>query len=253
MNVPRLIDLPSAIAHSGLTEEALFDWGISESLRFVVVVPELGACLVPTQALSHFMAGADLIDADRLPEFYSGRESGPLNIRRERLRIVAGDWEKAGLLFNAGAVHSPDIGQRAGPLIRVPPPTSTSVESGSSTMPVEAPAPANKPLSPNYSMLATREKLIVAFGAFTGMDAAWFTNLTDTPKLLAARKVAGQGGRGRTTEPWFCPLEVMQWLIDPRRRRKGGRLLSESKGWELLETHFPRVYAANSVGDPRED
>lgn len=105
--------------------------------------------------------------------------------------------------------------------------------------------------APDFSMLATREQLIKAFGRFTGMDASWFKNLRDTPALLAARKVTGQGGRGHITEPWFCPFEVMQWLVD-RKRRKGS-LLGAEKAWGLLEKNFLKVHTAHSVGDPRTD
>lgn len=113
-----------------------------------------------------------------------------------------------------------------------------------------APPPASESAAPDYSMLATRDKLIAAFGSFTDMKSGWFDNLKDTPALLNARRVRGRGGRGHIEEPWFCPFEVMRWLIDPKRRK--GRPLSESKGWELLESHFHKVYAANSVADPRE-
>ncbi|MFC7434326.1 hypothetical protein ACFQNJ_07360 [Hydrogenophaga bisanensis] len=101
----------------------------------------------------------------------------------------------------------------------------------------------------NRSMLASRDQLIAAFGSFTGMDSTWFNNLTDTPALQASRKVAGQGMRGRTAEPLFCPFEVMQWLANPKRRK--GRKLSPDKAWELLERHFPKVYNLKSVADPR--
>ncbi|MBU4424437.1 MAG: hypothetical protein KKG12_11875 [Gammaproteobacteria bacterium] len=101
----------------------------------------------------------------------------------------------------------------------------------------------------DLSILATREQLIEAFGRFTGMDASWFKNTTDTPALLAARKVTGQGGRGHIAEPWFCPFEVMQWLADSKRRK--GRKLSTEKAWELLEKNFPKVHSAHSVADPR--
>lgn len=102
---------------------------------------------------------------------------------------------------------------------------------------------------PDYGVLASREQLIAAFGNFTGMNMEWFKNLKDTPALLAARKVQGQGGRSHIAQPFFCPFEVMQWLVDARRRK--GRPLSAEKGWTLLERNFPRVYAAHSVGDPR--
>lgn len=111
-------------------------------------------------------------------------------------------------------------------------------------------APKNAPT--DFTILATRQQLIDAFGAFSGMNADWFRNLKDSPALLAARKVKGQGGRSHIAEPYFCPLEVMQSLINPVRRRREGRRMSESKGWELLEQYFPKVYATNSVGDPRE-
>jgi hypothetical protein len=103
----------------------------------------------------------------------------------------------------------------------------------------------------DFAVLASREQLITAFGSFTGMDAGWFANVKDTPALLAARKVTGQGGRGHIAGPLFSPFEVLQWLINPVRRK--GRKLSEHKGWELFESHFPRAYAAYSVGDPRPD
>ena len=109
---------------------------------------------------------------------------------------------------------------------------------------------ANNAPAHDYSMLASRDQLIGAFGSFTGMDAAWFNNLTDTPALLAARKVAGQGGRGHIAEPLFCPFEVVQWLASAKRKK--GRSLGAEKAWGLLEKYFPRVYNARSVGDPRD-
>lgn len=103
----------------------------------------------------------------------------------------------------------------------------------------------------DISMLASRQELIDAFGAFTGMDASWFANLKDVPALLAARKVSGQGGRGHIEEPLFCPFEVVQWLSSSRRRK--GRAVSENKAWEIFEKHFPKVYNHHSVADPRTD
>lgn len=101
----------------------------------------------------------------------------------------------------------------------------------------------------DFKLLATREQLIEAYGSFTGMDASWFSNLTDTPALLAARKVVGQGGRGRIAVPLFCPFEVMGWLANSRRRK--GRTLRAEKAWELFEKNFPTVYNIHSVADPR--
>jgi hypothetical protein len=114
--------------------------------------------------------------------------------------------------------------------------------------------PSAAPVVPeiDYSLLAPREQLIEAFGKFTGMDMSWFEKLEPTHALYAARKVAGQGGRGHIIEPMFCPYEVMLWLIDPKRRRKG-RKLSEGAGWRMLKGHFPKVHAAHSDYDPNGD
>jgi hypothetical protein len=111
------------------------------------------------------------------------------------------------------------------------------------TPPVEA--------GPDYSILATRQELIDAYRAFTGMDLGWFNNVTDSPKLKKARKVLGEGRKSRSIEPLFCPYLVMDWLIDKKRRK--GRSISSDKAWEILEKHFPRVYNIYSAGDTRTD
>ena len=102
----------------------------------------------------------------------------------------------------------------------------------------------------DFALLATRAQLIAAFGAFTGMDDSWFTNLKDTPKLKDARKVAGSGGKD-STEPLFCPFEVMRWLTDSKQKK--GKRLSPDRGWHLLQGHFPKVYNQYSIGDTRTD
>lgn len=102
----------------------------------------------------------------------------------------------------------------------------------------------------DFTMLATRNELIDAFGRHTGMNMTWFDNLTDTPKLNDARKVTGQGGH-HSVEPLFCPYEVMQWLADPKRK-KGKPLLVET-AWRLLKGNFERVYNQYSIGDPNAD
>ena len=112
-----------------------------------------------------------------------------------------------------------------------------------------------KTSAPDFSVLATRQQLIEAFGSLTGMDASWFANLNDSPNLKAARRVVGQGGRGHIAQPYFCPSQVLQWLLDPKRK-KGRRLLTtEAKGraWRQLEAHFPTVYRQFSIGDIRTD
>ena len=99
----------------------------------------------------------------------------------------------------------------------------------------------------DLAMVATRTELIDAFGNFTGMDKSWFDNLTDSPKLMAARKFTGQGGR-HSAEPLFCPYEVTQWLADPKRKK--GRRLNDTTAWRLLKSNFPKVYNQYSIGDP---
>lgn len=101
-----------------------------------------------------------------------------------------------------------------------------------------------------FDMVATRQQLIDAYGSFTGMSIAWFDNLNTSPRLKAARKYTGQGGR-HSAEPLFCPYEVMQWLADPKRKK--GRKLGNEKAWQLLKAHFPKAYAPNSIGDPNAD
>jgi len=88
MVVPQMCDLPSLIEESGMTEDQIFDWGISGDFVFMVVVPLLGACKVPPEALSHFMAGVDEYTAEGMPEHYSGQLSGKWTIKRDRLRVL---------------------------------------------------------------------------------------------------------------------------------------------------------------------
>ena len=103
----------------------------------------------------------------------------------------------------------------------------------------------------DYSKLVTREALIAAFGSFTGMNLKWFDNVKDTPRLLDARKSDGQGGRGHIIAPLFCPFLVMQWQIDPQKKK--GRTMSSSTGWRMLKAHFPSVYADHMSADPSAD
>lgn len=86
--------MAEVMARSGYTEEDVFDWGITGEIVFLVVVPEVGACRVPAEALSHFMAGAGEYAADAMPEHWSNSLSGPWTIKRDRLRILADSWEK---------------------------------------------------------------------------------------------------------------------------------------------------------------
>lgn len=104
---------------------------------------------------------------------------------------------------------------------------------------------------PDYTILATRQDLIDAYGAFTGMDMGWFENVKDSPKLQKARKVLGKGIKGRSIEPLFCPYEVMVWLIG--KKRKKSRPISSDKAWEILYKRFPKVYNIYSSCDTRTD
>lgn len=104
----------------------------------------------------------------------------------------------------------------------------------------------------DYSLLATRDQLVAAFGPHTGMDASWFKKLDVGTQLMKARKVRGQGGRGHTTEPFFCPYLVMLFLIDPKRK-KGNRKIKDTTGWHLLKRHFPKVHAIHAEFDPNAD
>lgn len=107
---------------------------------------------------------------------------------------------------------------------------------------------------PDLSMLATPEQLIQAFGRFTGMDNSWFKNLKDYPELEKARKLKGQGGRGHIEPPFFCPYEVMQWLMTkPRKNSRRCAFLTEDKPWQLLKSYFPRVYDMNQGYSPLND
>lgn len=111
----------------------------------------------------------------------------------------------------------------------------------------ETPSPEPVVAEIDYSMLATPEKLIEAFGQFTGMDRFWFNKLADKPELLAARAVEGKRGRGGYA-PLFYPFTVMSWLID--QKRKTGKPISEATAWRMLKAHFPKVHAAHSDYDP---
>ena len=109
MHTPSMIDLSAAVAEGGLNEAQILDMGMSSErgtpgecvpgvLRFLVVVPEVGACIVPPAALSHFMAGETEYQAEALPEYYSGKLSGQWTIRHDRLRILLEDWNSFGEL-----------------------------------------------------------------------------------------------------------------------------------------------------------
>jgi hypothetical protein len=110
------------------------------------------------------------------------------------------------------------------------------------------PAPAEP--ATQWHLLATTTKLIDAFGAMTGMNKTWFSNVKYRPQLLAARHIAGQGGRnGR--EPFFYVFSVMRYLIDPKRR--GGKTMQVATGWRILKNKFPKVYDEYQDQNPDAD
>jgi len=92
MFAPSMLNMADVMADSGYTEEAIFDCGISGQIVFLVVVPVIGACRVPVEALSHFMAGDDDYIAEGMPEHWSGALSDKWTIKRDRLRILGSSW-----------------------------------------------------------------------------------------------------------------------------------------------------------------
>lgn len=104
----------------------------------------------------------------------------------------------------------------------------------------------------DFDMLAGPNRLIAAFNAFTGMNASWFDNLRDRPGLLAARRVAGTGGRN-SIRPMFCPYQVMQWLITKPRKGDSRKAMTPETGWRMLKGNFPKVYSEYEIGDPNRD
>lgn len=106
----------------------------------------------------------------------------------------------------------------------------------------------------DYAMLARPDQLIEAFGRFTGMNIAWFEKWSDYSALRDAIKVKGTSGRGRTTEPLFCPFLVMQGLMKtPRKGNTRKAFLTDEKPWELLKRYFPKVYSTHKGLGPFDD
>ena len=92
VQLPTMISVADAVEDSELAEDDLFENGANGSLDFVVIVPELGACHVSREAMSHFLAGAESYPANGMAEYFSKTLSGPWSIRRDRLRIVQRSW-----------------------------------------------------------------------------------------------------------------------------------------------------------------
>ena len=100
----------------------------------------------------------------------------------------------------------------------------------------------------DYSLLATPEQLVDAFGKW-GMQVAWFDDLNSRKWLLNARRVKGQGQKGQTFPPMYCPFAVMNGLIEKVRKKNR---LSPDAAWRTLEHKFPKVHVAFEQHDPRD-
>lgn len=101
-----------------------------------------------------------------------------------------------------------------------------------------------------YEVLASRTELIEVFGLY-GVELKIFKALKDRPGLKAACRVKGKGQKGSRAEPMFCPFEVINWLVKTGVKEKPR--LENYRGWHILETKFPSVYAEKSIGDPRQN
>jgi hypothetical protein len=100
----------------------------------------------------------------------------------------------------------------------------------------------------DYSLLATREQLLDAFGKW-GLKPAWFNDLHGHQWLLDARRIKGQGQRGHGIDPMFCPFAVMSGLIESVRKKTR---LKPDTAWRVLAHKFPKVYAKHEGCDPRD-
>lgn len=98
-----------------------------------------------------------------------------------------------------------------------------------------------------YDLLATRAELCTAFGVW-GLSFGMFKNLTERQWLMDARKVKGQGQRGKIVEPLFCPFVVMRGLATKVKKPK----FSEAKGWDVLENRFKTVFEEYQQFDTRD-
>ena len=180
------------------------------------------AVLFPHQVAQLWISGETKTvhpsDHDRHTETYHWFTE-PVRVTREQVRISAGSLTKV-----------LDCWRKSRPQ-----------DDGAAQVPTEEAADID------YSLLATREQLVKAFGTFTGMDQSWFKSLKDTPALKNARKVAGRSGKN-STEPFFCPYAVMLWLVGPTRKK--GKSISELTAWRMLKAHFPKVHAQHEAGDP---
>ena len=218
-----------------------------------------GMGFVPFSELAHLMAKARFPVAPEDEEFDLAYGGACVNLDEELPKAVAAGLLKVRDPLTHGPHTFPHGFALQSAVVKVSDLRAYLADRGMgvrfASAPLEEPVPTAalvaEPLE-DHSSLATRKQLIAAFGTFTEMSMGWFGNLKNTPALLKARKVAVVGARGKTREPLFCPREVMQWLIDPKRK-KGRQFHNVDTPWRLLEKHFPASYEKHSKEDPREE
>jgi len=117
-----------------------------------------------------------------------------------------------------------------------------------------SPLPSQNPQDIDLSLLADPRQLIQAFGHYTNMDDSWFHKWEDYSALKNAIKRKGTYGRGRATEPLFCPFLVMQGLMKkPRKGSKRSAFINDETPWRRLKQYFPSVYAIHQGSSPLDD
>lgn len=93
---------------------------------------------------------------------------------------------------------------------------------------------------------ATTDSLVEAFEPY-GLTEEKIRN-GSTKYIEDAKKLQGQGGKGRAVQPMFCPYEIMQGLVHKAKPK----LLKECRGWEILEKRFSTTYTKFQKQDPRQ-
>ena len=233
MFVPSMLNMADVMAESRFTEEQVFDLGLSNSIVFLVVVPLVGACRVPVNALSHFMAGADEYTADAMPEHYSGVLSGCWTIKRERLRILPASWGKwvtdvEEIQALCELCELQDAAPIEAPLMTVG--ASDGVEPDKA-----GPLPAEQGLS--------TKDIAQAFDGVNGWDfERWRKNLSASKWLHSARIAIG--GAGGASSVWN-PLMLAQLMHDDAK--------GEREKEKLMKVFNSRFTLNPALGPWRDD
>lgn len=96
-----------------------------------------------------------------------------------------------------------------------------------------------------YEYLATTDSIVKAFGQYgvtkEKIDNGSYKYIQDAKKLL------GQGGKGKALQPMFCPHTLMLGMI---KNKKATLPLTEKRGWQILKEKFPVAYARVEAQDP---